>query len=119
LTPLNKNGGNPNLPANGYAYPSYITNASAAKLFLGGRSDSIYGPGFEKLDMSVFKHFATFESQYLEVRADVFNLLNDEILSQPATSNNSQTGGLITGARQLQLLTPNSRFFQVSAKYVF
>jgi hypothetical protein len=119
LTPFAKNGGNPNIPGVGYAYPSYITDANTAKLFLGGRSDSIYGPGFQKLDMSVFKHFATYESQYLEVRADCFNVLNDELLAQPATSNNSQTGGLITGARQLQLLTPNSRFFQVSAKYVF
>lgn len=76
------------------------------------------GPGFRKLDMSLFKHFRTFESQYLELRADVFNLTNTPILGQPNGTNNT-AGGQITSARQLQLDMPNGRFFQISAKYVF
>lgn len=95
------------------------TNAAVAKLFLGGRSDQIYGPGFRKLDMSLFKHFATIRSQYFELRADAFNLTNTPLLAQPSTLTNGQSGGQITTARQLQLLTPNGRFFQLSAKYVF
>jgi hypothetical protein len=46
-------------------------------------------------------------------------LTNTPILGQPSTANNSTTGGQITTARQLQLDTPNGRFFQLSAKYVF
>ena len=55
-----------------YPYPTYITDEATAKLFLGGRSDQIYGPGIQRMDMSLFKHFNTFEAQYLELRADAF-----------------------------------------------
>ncbi len=119
LTPFNKNNGNPTVAAPGFAYPTYITDAATAKLFLGGRSDQIYGPGFRKLDMSLFKHFKTFESQYLELRADVFNLTNTPILGQPNSGIGGPTGGQITTARSLQNGNPNGRFFQLSAKYVF
>ena len=95
------------------------TTDAVAKLFLGGRADQVYGPGFRKLDMSLFKQFHTFESQYLELRADAFNLTNTPILGQPSTASNNTAGGQITQARQLQLDTPNGRFFQLSAKYVF
>jgi hypothetical protein len=95
------------------------TTEAVAKLFLGGRADQLYGPGFHKLDMSLFKQFHTFESQYVELRADAFNLTNTPILGQPSTANNNSAGGQITTARQLQLDTPNGRFFQLSAKYVF
>jgi hypothetical protein len=95
------------------------TSDAVAKLFLGGRADQVYGPGFRKLDMSLFKQFHIFEAQYLELRADAFNLTNTPILGQPSTASNNTAGGQITQARQLQLDTPNGRFFQLSAKYVF
>jgi hypothetical protein len=119
LTPFNKNNGNPNGPAPGYSYPSYITDENTAKLFLGGRSNQIYGPGIQRMDLSAFKHIHTLESQYVELRADCFNVLNTPIYGTPSTVNIGESGGQITGARQLQLYTPNSRFFQLSAKYVF
>jgi hypothetical protein len=101
-----------------YPYPTYIGDATTAKLFLGSRSDQLHGPGFQRLDMSAFKHFTTFKAQYLELRADVFNLTNSPLLGQPSGSI-AQTGGQITTARQTQLFTPNGRFFQISGKYVF
>lgn len=119
LTPFNKNGGNPTVAAPGYAYPSYITDEATAKLFLGGKSNQIYGPGIQRLDMSLFKHFQTFEAQFLELRADCFNVLNTPIYAIPSNTGIGQQGGLINSARSLQNDTPNSRFFQLSAKYVF
>jgi len=95
------------------------TSAATAKLFLGGLSDQIYGPGFRKLDMSLFKHFKTVESQYIEFRADVFNLTNTPLLGQPNSGIGGTQGGQITTARSLQNGNPNGRFFQLSAKYVF
>lgn len=92
---------------------------ATAKLFLGGRSNQIYGPGIQRMDMSVFKRVHTTESQFLELRADCFNVLNTPIYGTPSTMSIGQSGGQITGARQLQLYTPNSRFFQLSGKYVF
>jgi hypothetical protein len=102
-----------------WAYPTYITDPTMAKLFLGSASNQIYGPGFQRMDMSLFKHFHTYEAQYLEFRVDGFNITNTPELGQPATTNISQLGGQITAARSIQNYTPNSRFFQLSAKYVF
>jgi hypothetical protein len=42
--------------------------------YLGTARNQVYGPGYQRINMSVFKNFPTFESQYLQVRADIFNL---------------------------------------------
>jgi hypothetical protein len=118
VTPIAKDNGNPTIPASGYAYPAYITDAPTAKLFLGDHNDTITGPGYQRLDMSMSKHFVTFREQYLEVRADGFNILNTPAYGSP-NSGIGQSGGQITSARVVQSYTPNSRFFQLSAKYVF
>lgn len=102
-----------------YPYPTYVEDEADAKLFLGSRSNQIYGPGFQRLDASLFKHFATFENQFLELRADAFNVLNTPSYGIPSTTSIGQSGGQITAARNGQNLTPDARFFQLSAKYVF
>ena len=118
LTPFAKNNGNPTIAAPGYAYPTYITDPTTAKLFLGGISDNVYGPGFQRMDMSVFKRLHTLEGQYLEIRADGFNMLNTPAYGGPNGSI-SNTGGQITSAHSTQAYTPNARFFELAAKYVF
>ena len=69
--------------------------------------------------MSFFKNFPTFRSQFLQFRVDVFNLANVPEYANPSTSNDGQSGGLITGARAGQVYTPDARYFQLSGKYVF
>lgn len=101
-----------------YPYPTYVTDEATAKLFLGDRGNQIYGPGFQRMDMSVFKHFRTYESQYLEIRADCFNVMNTPAWAQP-NGGIGKDGGQITNARSVQVNTPNVRFFQLSAKYEF
>jgi Carboxypeptidase regulatory-like domain len=91
----------------------------AALPYLGGRPDTIAGPGFERVNMSLFKNFRTFREQRLELRADVFNLLNTPSLSYPSVSDDSSNGGEITSPRAIQNLTPDARFFQLAAKYTF
>ena len=103
------------LPAS--AMTGNISDAATAKQYLGDRS-TITSPGFQRLDMSLSKHFATFREQYVEVRADGFNMFNTPAYGTPS-NNISQTGGLINSARIVQSNTPNARFFQLSAKYVF
>jgi hypothetical protein len=95
-----------------------IVGAAAAP-YLGGPPLSMYGPGYERINMSIFKNFATFREQYLQFRADAFNVLNTPAYGNPSTANNSTNGGLITAPRTFQALTPDSRFFQFAAKYVF
>ena len=102
-----------------YPYPTYITNEAQAKLFLGARSYQIDGPGFQRLDASVFKHFLTYKEQYLELRVDAFNVANTPSYATPNTKTIGQSGGQITAARNGQNLTPDARFFQLSAKYAF
>jgi hypothetical protein len=119
ITPFAKDNGNPYVAAPGYAYPTYVTSEAQALLFLGGRSNQLYGPGFQRLDASVFKHFQTFEAQYLELRVDGFNVANTPSYGIPSSTGIGTGGGLITAARKGQNYTPDARFFQLSAKYVF
>lgn len=91
----------------------------AALPYLGGRRLSITGPGYERINMSVFKDVKTFHEQNLEFRTDIFNLLNTPAYGDPSTADDSSNGGLITGPRFFQNFTPDARFVQLSLRYEF
>ena len=95
-----------------------ITSPGAALPYFGGARNQIYGPGYERVNMSLFKNFDTVESQYLQFRADIFNVFNTPAFAQPDGSNNTN-GGLISSTRSLGNFTPNPRFFQLALKYFF
>jgi hypothetical protein len=69
--------------------------------------------------MSVFKNFTTFHEQFLQFRADGFNITNHPTLANPAVSNNTASGGLINSPKTFQNNTPDARFFQLSLRYAF
>ena len=69
--------------------------------------------------MSLFKSFPTWREQYLQFRADGFNVLNHPTLGNPSSTNNNANGGNITGPKFFQSNTPDARFFQLSLKYAF
>ncbi len=69
--------------------------------------------------MSLFKDFATWHGQYLQFRADAFNLPNHPTLNNPSDTSVNKSGGNITGPKFFQNNTPDARFFQIAAKYVF
>ena len=48
-----------------------LTNPTQALAYLGTARNQIYGPGYERINMSIFKNFATFESQYLQFQCGV------------------------------------------------
>lgn len=96
-----------------------ITGVANVIPYLGGRSNLIYGPGYNRINMSLFKNFTTFRKQYLEFRADVFNLANHPSFANPTSSGINTAGGQITAPKNLQANSPDARFFQLSAKYVF
>jgi hypothetical protein len=99
--------------------PAYVTSLSSVLGFLGGKRDDVVGPGYERVNMSLFKDFNVFREQRLTFRADVFNLFNTPSLADPSTANTSSSGGTIDAPRSFQNLTPDARFFQLSAKYSF
>jgi hypothetical protein len=118
---------NPQADNIGYSnakYPdgSLIPNTvsgQAAYAYVGDNRGQTYGPGYERIDASLFKAFSTFHEQNLQFRADVFNLLNTPAYGNPSNTGISSNGGQITGARTFQANTPDSRFFQFALKYTF
>jgi hypothetical protein len=69
--------------------------------------------------MSVFKDFPIYRAQHLQFRVDIFNVLNTPAYGDPSVSDDSSNGGQITSSRTFQNLTPDARFLQLAAKYVF
>jgi hypothetical protein len=99
--------------------PIYVNSLSSVVNFLGGKRDQVYGPGYERVNMSIFKNFKVFREQNLQFRADIFNVLNTPSLGEPNDESIDAKAGNITTPRTFQNLTPDSRFFQLSAKYSF
>jgi hypothetical protein len=99
----------------------YVTGYTAVRPFFGSSRNNVSGPGNWKLNASMFKDFRTWHEQYLEFRADAFNILNHPSLGNPgSTSTNIGANAVaITGTGSNQSLTIDARFFQLSGKYVF
>ena len=111
----NLNNGIGSFPSN----PPYITDEPTALLYLGGKSNDVYGPGYERINMGLSKQFSIFREQSVQFRADAFNLFNHATWANPSNTGLSATAGQITGPLTLQSNVPDARFFQLSAKYVF
>jgi Carboxypeptidase regulatory-like domain len=58
---------------------------------LGGMGDQVAGPGFHRLDFSLFKEFQTTEKTHLEFRAEFFNITNTPQFGLPSFLNLSDT----------------------------
>jgi Carboxypeptidase regulatory-like domain len=123
--PTDPNGGHylstgPSDPNDPQATPTYVTDTATAIGYLGGVRDQVYGPGYERVNMSLFKNIKTIREQTLTFRADIFNLFNTPSLGEPSnTGIGGNAAGQITGPRYFQRYTPDSRFFQLSLHYAF
>ncbi len=79
----------------------------------------IYGPGFNRVDMSLFKSFAlAFHETALQLRVDGFNVLNTPSFGNPNTSLTGTSAGAITNTRFSGIL-PDARVLQVAARLSF
>jgi hypothetical protein len=107
-------------PLPGSAVTGPITTAAQAAPFLGDRDNQIPGPGYNRTNMSVFKSFSVYRESRLQVRADIFNVLNSPAFVLTG-GNDGPNGGVISPGsyRFFQNNTPNSRFFQFSLKYSY
>jgi hypothetical protein len=80
---------------------------------------SISGPGFNNLDMSLFKSFAIpYRASSLQFRADAFNLLNHPSFSNPGSNLQGVDSQAITSTRFSGLL-PNARVIQLALRLSF
>jgi hypothetical protein len=68
---------------------------------LGGGPTQAHGPGFHRLDLSLFKQFKTSETTHLEFRSEFFNVTNTPQFANPAFLDftNTSTFGRITSLR--------------------
>jgi hypothetical protein len=71
---------------------------------LGGAPTQFYGPGFHRLDFSVFKTFPITERTHVEFRSEFFNLTNTPNFAAPSYLDytNPTTFGKITSTRDGQ-----------------
>jgi hypothetical protein len=82
----------------------------------------VSGPGYKRIDMSVFKSFSTFRSQTLQFRADIFNLFNTPAFGQPDNTLGGSAGQITSerfGGQGLAAEQPDARVIQLSLKYAF
>lgn len=119
ISPSVGSDGSPFTPEAGYNWPEYVTGIANAFAFLGGKQLQLYGPPYYRFNMSLFKNLTTHEKQYLQFRADIFNVFNHPTLANPATQNDNTNAGNIVRPKPLQNYTPDSRFIQLALKYVF
>ena len=99
--------------------PIPVSDEATAVLYLGGKSNNVYGPGYERINLGLGKQFTIWREQYVQFRADVFNLFNHPTWANPSNTGLSATAGQITSPVGLQSNVPDARFFQLSGKYVF
>ena len=116
-------------PPAGSTITSPVIGSAAALPFLGTHRNQIYGPGYERIDMSLFKNFHIYHESVLQFRADIFNLFNTPSWGNPSggsnvtasggDATNDSRGGQISSPRTFQNLTPDARFFQFALKLSF
>ena len=96
-----------------------------ALAYLGAPRNTVYGPGYERIDGSLFKNFTIYRESNFQLRMDYFNLLNTPAYGNPGggiglgSSATASGGGVITSQRNLGAFNPDSRFFQFAAKVTF
>ena len=111
---------------NGCAYinpptdvPTGGVTGLAALAYLGAPRNTLYGPGYERINGSLFKNFSLYRETNFQLRADYFNLLNTPAYGLPNGNITGTNAGQITSARSLGQFYPDSRFFQFAAKFNF
>jgi hypothetical protein len=83
--------------------------------------NSIFGPGYEELDLSLFKDFFQEKRVHGQFRAEGFNIFNHPNFANPTASVSSGTNGQITttSATTGTGTTGLPRVFQFGAKIMF
>ena len=87
----------------------------------------IYGPGYNRTDISIFKNFPLYRETFLQFSADVFNLWNTPAYGLPGNTTGSGFGAITSerfgasgGAGSATAgENPDARVVQFAAKYVF
>lgn len=80
---------------------------------------TVGGPGFNRLDMSLFKSFKLpFRESAFELRADGVNVMNTPSFGDPSTSITGSNAGRINSTRFSGII-PDARVIQVAGRLTF
>ena len=105
------------LNPNAFANPPVATQIGQLDIApLGGSPTPVRGPGFQNLDMSLFKQFPIHESVKLEFRAEAFNLPNWHSFANPSANLNFLN---TAGFSQITSSRSNPRILQLALKLYY
>lgn len=110
-------------PNNGYGAPIHtrlnwfyrpaFVSPTAASLSVGNeKRGAVNGPGFNRLDVGLFRNFRILEGTEFQLRGEAFNIVNHTNFQGVVTSVTSGTFGQVTSAR-------DNRILQVAGKLTF
>ncbi|RXH54374.1 TonB-dependent receptor [Granulicella sibirica] len=105
-----------------FTNPPVATSATDIAAYGGYGRDAVYGPGYNRVDLSLSKKFTLYRETSLDIRGDLFNALNTPAYGQPNATigsgfgqiTSTRFGGSGTGAE-----TPDARVAQLSARFHF
>ncbi len=102
------------------ASKNYVNVNEAGLLPSGPRGrQAVYGPGFNQVDVSLFKNFTLpIRESKLQLRADIFNLLNHPSFGNPGSSLSGESNQKISSTRFSGLI-PDQRVIQVAGRISF
>jgi hypothetical protein len=75
--------------------------------------------GIHNADLNLYKSFVPKEGMRLEVRAEIFNVLNHPRFAQPNSSVGDPFFGTITGDTVNGTVLETPRFFQFGVRFEF
>jgi len=105
------------LNPNAFANPPVATQiGQSGTAPLGGSPTPVRGPGFQNLDMSLFKQFPIHEAVKLEFRAEAFNLPNWHSFANPSANLNFLN---TAGFSQITSSRSNPRILQLALKLYY
>jgi hypothetical protein len=94
-------------------YPGAFAAPSPTSIVPGtAKRGTIQGPGFNRLDLGVFRNFRIYERVNFQFRAEAFNAVNHTNVQSIGTTATSGTFGEITGYR-------DARILQFAGKFTF
>lgn len=111
----------PQVVTSGASPAQNTINAANAGLIPSGPRGrvGIVGPGFNRVDVSLFKSFALgYRESAVQLRVDAFNVLNTPSFSNPGNSLTGTSGQAISSTRFSGIL-PDARVLQVAARLSF
>ncbi len=105
-----------------FANPVQATTANGFSSYGPPDRTSVYGPGYNRVDLSAFKSFSTYREESIQFRGDIFNLFNTPAYGQPGNTTGGGFGQITSerfGGGGTAGESPDSRVVQFALKYLF